>query len=128
MNKLYTVIGYWKDDDSPVSVGVIEGDHAVHAGHGATEGGDWATSVTADSHEEAEHLGVAEMLATGTADEPQAPDIGERAVWADPDGGEKSTGTVIKISGDIITLAIDDGGEIEALVEELSECNEGDEQ
>jgi hypothetical protein len=62
-SKPYTVIGYW-DGDRPVSVGVIEGEHAVHAGEGVTEEGDWATFVEADSPEAAENLAVEEMRAT----------------------------------------------------------------
>jgi hypothetical protein len=57
MSKPFTVIGYW-DGDRPVSVGVIEGEHGVHAGHGYTEEGDWVTSVEADTPEEAEALAV----------------------------------------------------------------------
>lgn len=60
MSKTFTVIGYWRRD-RPVSVGVIEGDHAVHAGEGVTEEGDWATSVQADSPESAEVLAIQEM-------------------------------------------------------------------
>lgn len=63
MSQPFTVIGYW-DEDRPVSVGVIEGQHAVHAGEGATEQGDWATSVHADSPEDAEELAVQEMRAS----------------------------------------------------------------
>ncbi|MFJ2662666.1 hypothetical protein, partial [Arthrobacter koreensis] len=40
--KPFTVLGYWNDEDEPVAVGVIAGDHPVGAGQGATEGGDWA--------------------------------------------------------------------------------------
>jgi hypothetical protein len=63
MSKPFTVIGYWRGD-RPVSVGVIEGEHAVHAGHGYTEEGDWATSVEAERPEDAESLAVEEMRAT----------------------------------------------------------------
>jgi hypothetical protein len=69
MSKPFTVIGYWDDADTPVSVGVIEGEHPVHCGDGATEGGDWATSVHADSPEEAERAAVDEMRATLPDDE-----------------------------------------------------------
>jgi hypothetical protein len=62
MSKPFTVIGHWRGD-RPVSVGVIEGEHAVHAGHGYTEEGDWATSVEADSPAVAETLAIAEMRA-----------------------------------------------------------------
>lgn len=60
MSKTFTVIGYWRRD-RPVSVGVIEGEHAVHGGESATEEGDWATSVEADSPENAEVLAIKEM-------------------------------------------------------------------
>jgi len=60
MKKPYTVIGYW-DGNRPVSVGVVEGVHDVHAGHGATEEGDWAMSVEAERPEDAESLAVQEM-------------------------------------------------------------------
>ncbi|MEO3931399.1 hypothetical protein WMO79_01110 [Micrococcaceae bacterium Sec7.4] len=63
MSKPFTVIGYW-DGNRPVSVGVVEGEHAVHAGHGATEEGDWAMSVEAERPEDAESLAVEEMRAT----------------------------------------------------------------
>ncbi|MFJ2662505.1 hypothetical protein, partial [Arthrobacter koreensis] len=51
----------WNDEDEPVAVGVIAGDHPVGAGQGATEGGDWAISVTAKDMETAEELAVEEM-------------------------------------------------------------------
>lgn len=60
----FTVLGYWNDEDEPVAVGVIAGDHPVGGGEGATEGGDWATSVTAKDMETAEELAVEEMAAS----------------------------------------------------------------
>jgi hypothetical protein len=67
MSKPFTVIGYW-DGNRPVSVGVVEGEHAVHAGHGYTEEGDWATSVEADTPEDAEALAVQEMRESNEED------------------------------------------------------------
>jgi hypothetical protein len=66
-NKPYTVIGYWRGD-RPVSVGVIEGQHDVHAGEGVTEEGDWAMAIEADSPEAAETLAIAEMRANDDQD------------------------------------------------------------
>lgn len=62
--KTYTVVGYWDDSDRPVSVGVIEGNHAVGGGESATVGGDWATSAEAEDAECAEALAIEEMRAT----------------------------------------------------------------
>jgi hypothetical protein len=67
MSKPFTVIGYWRGD-RPVSVGVIEGEHQVHAGHGYTKEGDWATSVEADTPEDAEALAVQEMRESNEED------------------------------------------------------------
>lgn len=72
--KTYTVLGYWDDSDRPISVGVIEGDHPVGAGEGATEGGDWATSVEAEDHECAEGLAIEEMRATLRDDDDETED------------------------------------------------------
>lgn len=135
MSKPYTVIGYWADDDEPVSVGVVEGDHAVLGGDGATEGGDWATSVVADSPEDAESQAVEEMRATFSDDEEDEDDkesveleVGATVAWTDPDGGERSIGTVSQINGEIISLEMNSGGETEALSHELTLCAEGDDQ
>ena len=63
MSKPFTVIGYW-DGCRPVSVGVIAGEHDVHAGEGATEEGDWALAVEADTPEAAEILAIQDMRRT----------------------------------------------------------------
>lgn len=62
----YTVVGYWDEDDAPISVGVIEGDHPVGGGLGHTEGGDWATVVWTDKGmETAEWEAIEEMQELG---------------------------------------------------------------
>lgn len=62
--KDYTVIGYWKSEERPVAVGIIEGDHPVDGGEDATGYGDWATLVQAPDAGEAEILAIAEMKST----------------------------------------------------------------
>jgi hypothetical protein len=48
--------------------------------------------------------------------------IGQAVYWNDPDNGLCSGyGTIADIQGDIIVLAMDDGGEVEAYVTELEE-------
>lgn len=76
--KMFTVLGYWSEDDEPVAVGVIEGDHPVGGGAGATEGGDWATSVSAPDMETAEELAVEEMRQS-PADDDEDDDDNEEA-------------------------------------------------
>ncbi len=60
MSNPFTVIGYWRGD-RPVSVGVIAGEHDVHAGEGVTEEGDWAMFLEADSPEAAQALAIKDM-------------------------------------------------------------------
>lgn len=72
--KPFTVLGYWNDANEPVAVGVIPGDHPVGGGQGATEGGDWAISVTAKDMETAEELAVEEMSESLPGDEDQDDD------------------------------------------------------
>ena len=60
MSKPFTVLGYW-DGSRPVSVGVIAGEHDVHAGENATQEGDWAIFVEAETPEAAQTLGIQEM-------------------------------------------------------------------
>jgi hypothetical protein len=64
--KTWTVIGFWYNDE-PVVTGVVEGGHPVYGGNTGELGdtsfqGEWATSVKAESAEEAETLAVEEML------------------------------------------------------------------
>jgi hypothetical protein len=62
-------MGFWWEDE-PISVGVIadDGDSVVFGGDDAHRGdvirGPWATSILADTPEEAEQAAVAAMLAT----------------------------------------------------------------
>jgi len=57
----YTVIGVWQEDE-PIPVGVIAGEHPVHDGdERAFPQGRWATSVTAPDSTTAQQLAVAEM-------------------------------------------------------------------
>lgn len=60
----WTVIGYWNDEDEPVSVGVIAGEHQVMGGMDFTGYGEWATFNEAATAEEAEADGLEEMRAT----------------------------------------------------------------
>lgn len=64
MIETYTVIGYWSDQDDPVSVGVIEGQHEVFGGQMSTEGGDWALSVQSWDPHDAEVVARNLMRAT----------------------------------------------------------------
>lgn len=58
---VYTVIGVWQEDE-PIAVGVIAGEHPVHGGdERAFPHGLWATSVTAPDSATAQRLGIAEM-------------------------------------------------------------------
>jgi len=58
---LYTVIGVWQDDE-PVVVGVIEGDHQVSGGGAdAFPEGLWATCVDAYDATAADCLATSEM-------------------------------------------------------------------
>lgn len=82
MSEPFTVIGYW-DGSRPVSVGVIAGVHDVHAGEGATEEGDWAMAVEAESPEAAEVLAIRDMRLT---DQTEGFDDDEEA---DPDTDEE---------------------------------------
>lgn len=60
----YTVVGVW-DGDTPVVVGVIEGEHQVQGGDQSWfEGGLWATSVDAADVEDAEMEATDEMEGT----------------------------------------------------------------
>jgi hypothetical protein len=59
--EVYTVIGVWQDDE-PIPVGVIAGEHQVGGGDsGHFEQGVWATCVAAPDSATAEHLATAEM-------------------------------------------------------------------
>jgi hypothetical protein len=61
---VYTVLGVWNEDE-PVPVGVVAGDHQVTGGSGRHfEQGLWATSVTAADADTAEQAAVADMRAT----------------------------------------------------------------
>lgn len=52
------------------------------------------------------------------------PKLGMRVSWSDPDAGECSgAGTISKINGDVISLTMDDGGEVQAECCELSVLN-----
>jgi hypothetical protein len=60
----YTVVGVWQEDQ-PIPVGVIAGEHPVHDGDAtAFAQGLWATSVTAPDSTTAQQLAVAEMRAS----------------------------------------------------------------
>jgi hypothetical protein len=60
---VYTVLGVWQDDN-PIPVGVIAGQHAVTGGaYRQFEQGLWATSVEAPDVDTAERLAVEEMQA-----------------------------------------------------------------
>jgi hypothetical protein len=60
---VYTVIGVWQDDQ-PIPVGVIAGDHEVNGGDSSQfEQGMWATYVTAPDSATAEQLAIGEMQA-----------------------------------------------------------------
>lgn len=59
---MWTVIGVWINDE-PVVTGAVRGRHDVSGGNGGEfEQGLWATSVSAETVEEAERLAVREML------------------------------------------------------------------
>lgn len=61
---LYTVIGVWQDDE-PIPVGVIAGEHDVTDGDlNEFEDGLWATSVAAPDSATAQHLAIDEMRTT----------------------------------------------------------------
>lgn len=60
MSKPFTVLGYWSGS-RPVSVGVIAGEHDVHAGENATREGDWAIFVEAETPDAAQTLAIQEM-------------------------------------------------------------------
>lgn len=63
-SRTYTVLGVWEDDE-PVPVGVVDGEHQVTGGADRRwEQGLWATSVTAADPAEAEAAAVAEMRTT----------------------------------------------------------------
>ena len=62
--RAYTVIGFWHEDQ-PVAVGVINGDHQVTGGDTSDisgSQGEWTTSVTAASAEQAEQRAISQML------------------------------------------------------------------
>ena len=49
------------------------------------------------------------------------PKVGTRVWWDDPDDGICSgAGVVTDVSGDVVSLLMDDGGEVEALRSEVS--------
>lgn len=49
--------------------------------------------------------------------------VGTRVWWDDPDDGICSgAGVVTEVSGDVVSLQMDDGGEVEALRREVSEA------
>jgi hypothetical protein len=56
---VYTVIGVWQDDQ-PIPVGVIAGEHEVSGGDSSRL---WATSVTAPDEATAEQFAIEEMQA-----------------------------------------------------------------
>lgn len=61
---VYTVIGYWDDSESAVTVATIEGAHDVGGGEGATAvwvGGVWSIKVRAQDVDSAERAAVAEV-------------------------------------------------------------------
>jgi hypothetical protein len=61
---VYTVIGVWQDDE-PIPVGVIAGDHEVTDGDDSEfEDGLWATSVVAPDAATAQQLAIDEMRTT----------------------------------------------------------------
>jgi hypothetical protein len=60
---VYTVIGVWQDDD-PIPVGVIAGEHEVSGGDSSQfERGVWVTSVVAPDSATAEQFAIEEMHA-----------------------------------------------------------------
>lgn len=64
--KIFTVIGFWYDDE-PVVVGVIEGEHNVEGGntgdlYDSSFQGEWFVSVSAASAAEAEDRGIDEII------------------------------------------------------------------
>lgn len=59
-NRDWTVIGAWIDDE-PVPFGAVRGSHGVEGGGGGDYDQPWATSVEADSADEAIREAVAEM-------------------------------------------------------------------
>jgi hypothetical protein len=83
----YTVIGLYVDGDVLVA-GVIEGSHPVSGGNWGDEG-PWATTVMADSIEEAETLAVAEIVALGRDDEDEEDDEDERYFVVEGDDHEQ---------------------------------------
>lgn len=46
-------------------------------------------------------------------------DEGDIVEWEDPDGGAKKEGQIVKINGEILTLAFEDGGEAEVFGSEI---------
>ncbi|MDT5026441.1 MAG: hypothetical protein QOE61_2867 [Micromonosporaceae bacterium] len=61
---LYTVIGVWQDDE-PIPIGVIAGDHEVTDGDDSEfEDGLWATSAAAPDSATAQQLAIDEMRTT----------------------------------------------------------------
>lgn len=61
---MWTVLGFWNNDE-PVSVGAVRGDHVIHGGRAADDyQGPWSSPASAATVEEAESLAIAAMLAT----------------------------------------------------------------
>lgn len=53
---LFTVVGYWDDDDKRHVTGVLAGEHSLTGGDDASEGGPFAVLVNAENEQEAEAL------------------------------------------------------------------------
>ena len=60
MSETWTVIGFWHDDE-PLAAGAIRGEHPVDGDLGYEDHQPWATSVKADSADEAMAAAVADM-------------------------------------------------------------------
>ena len=76
----YTVIGYWRTDDTRHVIGVVKGEHEVRGGVEPNDRGLFAEQVEAESYEDAEE----QVHGTGEDDEVLCPNCDEELVGEDP--------------------------------------------